>query len=701
MIPKFLTDTWTSITPALGNHLWQSTLFACAAALLTLAFRNNYARTRHALWLAASLKFLVSFSLLTNLGSFFASSHARTGTRTALYSALEQFGQPFAGQTIPQVSQTTTATVTPSPAHFLPALLIVWLCGFLVVTFVWMVRWRRVRDSIRGAVPLREGREVEALRRLERLHGMPRPTEILLSRTSLEPGIFGIARAVLVWPQGISDRLDDTHLDAVLLHELRHVRRRDNLAAASHMLVEAVFWFHPLVWWLGMRLIAERERACDEEVLESGSDRHVYAESILKICEFCLGSPLTCVSGVTGADLKKRIQRIMSQQVARKLDIRRKLLLGAAAVLAVAAPIVAGVFHRTPGHAAPKAQNATTAMRAYTSVSITPRKNPSFGVILAFGPNSFRSSAPLQQVIRAAYGVEDDRIIGAPDWLNSERYDFEAKEDDSGNNDPRKLSFDQNTSEQKQMLQQVLADRLKLALHRETRDLSVYALVLAKGGPKLQEATPGDTYPNGFKGRDGVARPGGIHFESHFEDAGIYVEHGTKLIAQGASVGALLWHLQAFWDRTIADETGLSGAYDFNFQVPSLPPIEASGRILSAHLEQQLGLKLEPRTVPMEVLVIDHVERPVASATQNVAPTVPAFHVVSIRANKSGNEFSNGNFSLLPGDVSAPTGGRLFGTNVALISYIDFAYKLTGGQLQLLLPTVPNWLISDRFDIEA
>jgi bla regulator protein BlaR1 len=700
MIPKFLTEIWTSVAPWLGNHLWQSTLFACAAALLTLAFRNNHARTRHALWLAASLKFLVPFSFLSNLGSYLVSSHAPVGTRTVLYSALEQFGQPFAAQVIPGVSQTASATVTPSPIHLLPALLIVWLCGFLVVAFFWLMRWLHVRHSIRGTVPLSEGREVEALRRLLREHGMPGAIKILLSRTSLEPGIFGIARPVLVWPQGISDRLDDAHLEAVLAHEMRHVRRRDNLAAALHMLVEAVFWFHPLVWWLGTRLIAERERACDEEVLESGSDRQVYAESILKICEFCVGSPLTCVSGVTGADLKKRIHRIMSQQVARKLDVRRKLLLGAAVVLAVAAPIVAGAFRVTPRLAASLAQNATTAMRAYTSVSIKPSKTPSFGFILGFGPNGFRSSAPLQQVIRTAYGVQDDRIIGAPDWLNSEKYDFEANEDNAGDSDPRKLSFDQNASEQARMLQQVLADRLKLALHRETRGLSVYALVLAKGGSKLQESKPGDTYPTGFKSRDGIARPGGIHFESYLED-GAHVEHGNKLIAQGVPVGALLWHLQAFLDRTIVDETGLSGTYDFTFQVPSLPPIEASGRILSAALEQELGLKLEPRTVPMEVLVIDHVERPVASATQNVASTVPAFHVVSIKANGSGDQFSHTNFSTNPGDTSAFTDGRLSGTNVPLISYIYFAYKLTGSQFQLLLPTVPSWLISDRFDIQA
>jgi len=102
------------------------------------------------------------------------------------------------------------------------------------------------------------------------------------------------------------------------------------------MVVEAMFWFHPLVWWLGGRLVEERERACDEEVLEFGSERQIYAESILKVCEFCVGSPLACVSGVTGADLKERIVQIMTKNVVRKLDFSRKLMLSLAGLIAVA-----------------------------------------------------------------------------------------------------------------------------------------------------------------------------------------------------------------------------------------------------------------------------------------------------------------------------------------------------------------------------
>ena len=109
---------------------------------------------------------------------------------------------------------------------------------------------------------------------------------------------------------GIIERLTPTQLEAVLAHELTHVWRRDNLTAAMHMIVEAVFWFHPLVWWIGARLVEERERACDEEVLRLGNEAQVYAESILKVCQFYIESPLACVSGVTGSDLRSESREL-------------------------------------------------------------------------------------------------------------------------------------------------------------------------------------------------------------------------------------------------------------------------------------------------------------------------------------------------------------------------------------------------------
>jgi TonB family protein len=186
---------------------------------------------------------------------------------------------------------------------------------------------------------------VEVLRRIEKFAGIWSPISLRSSHSSLEPGIFGILRPLLLWPAGISHRLQDAHLEAILAHEVQHVRRRDNLAAAMHMVVGAIFWFHPVVWWLGARLVEERERACDEEVLRLGSQPEIYAESILKTCEFCVASPLACVSGVTGADLKQRIVRIMTQRSVDKLGFLKKLLLVAIGAGAVAAPIIAGLIN--------------------------------------------------------------------------------------------------------------------------------------------------------------------------------------------------------------------------------------------------------------------------------------------------------------------------------------------------------------------
>jgi beta-lactamase regulating signal transducer with metallopeptidase domain len=100
----------------------------------------------------------------------------------------------------------------------------------------------------------------------------------------MEPGIFGLVRPALLWPQAISARLEEAHLEAVLAHEVRHVRRRDNLTAVFHMLVEAIFWFHPLLWWLEKRLVEEREYACDEEISLRCGQPQIYAESILRVC---------------------------------------------------------------------------------------------------------------------------------------------------------------------------------------------------------------------------------------------------------------------------------------------------------------------------------------------------------------------------------------------------------------------------------
>ena len=344
---------------------------------------------------------------------------------------MEQVSRPFT-----QVGKAIPAAGAPlqSVWHFLPmAPAVAWAAGFAVVLAMWCVRWRRVAAAKQKATPVLEGREIEALRRLNGIAELRMPVEILLSRESLEPGIFGIARPVLIWPAGISEHLDDQHLEAVIAHELWHVRRRDNLAAAIHMVVEAVFWFHPLVWWMGARLVEEREQACDEAVLQLGSERHVYAESILKVCEFCVGSPLACVSGVTGADLKKRMVYIMNGRIARKLDAGKKLLLSAAVLLALAIPIGFGVMNATQGRAQAQ-EESTNATRFTVSVKPSELSTPTYAesgvhmVRMMYGPKGFEArNASLLTIIQEAYGVQADQIPGAPELVKTAAYDIEIK----------------------------------------------------------------------------------------------------------------------------------------------------------------------------------------------------------------------------------------------------------------------------------
>ncbi len=306
------------------NHLWQSTVFAILAGLLTLAFRKNRAQVRYWIWFSASVKFFVPFSLLLALGSYFGRTPvAKSLPVPAISSTVVQAVEPF--------PELTPLISSPQPqTDWLPIVFIgLWACGIACVALIRLRAWLRIRAAVRASTPL----------------DISFPVPVRCTKHHLEPGVVGIFRPILLVPAGTIERFAPNQLQAILGHELCHVRRRDNLTAAVHMLVEALFWFHPFVWWISSRLMEERERACDESVLELGSEPQLYAESILKTCEFCVESPLACVPGVTGADLKKRIMRIMTQSLAKKLSMRRKLALAGTGIATLAAPLVVGLLY--------------------------------------------------------------------------------------------------------------------------------------------------------------------------------------------------------------------------------------------------------------------------------------------------------------------------------------------------------------------
>ncbi len=571
------------MTEALTNHLWQSTVFGAMAWLLTLVLRKNHARARYWVWLAASVKFLIPFALLVEIGSHFG--FRKTYFPAAAPLAVERFGPVFT----PVLSASITSA-KPHPISWLPILLgALWACGCAAVLLAWCVRWRRTARIIRTAEPLTEGREVETLRRLQS------PIEIVSSNARFEPGVFGIRRPILLWPAGISERLADAQIEAILAHELSHVRRRDNLAAALHMLVEAVFWFHPLVWWIGARLMAERENACDQDVLRLESEPEVYAEGILKVCEYCLEAPLLCVSGVSGADLKKRIQGIMTHTLAHDLGWSRRLLLAVAGIAAIAAPIGIGLMNAPATEAQSVAANAPT---AYTVASIKPNKSSDDRFMLRPMPGGglTATAVTLKMLMGFAYGVFAYQISGGPAWIGTERWDIEAKSDAVQGQLPPAQSG--------ALLRALIEDRFQLKVRRESKEMPVYELVVTKNGPKLKPNPddPTKSQPSAMLGRG----------------SGTFTN---------SSMAVLAARLSQQLGRPVIDRTDLKGGYDFTLEwtpasgeggaeLLGLPPRaeppatgDSNGPSLFTALQDQLGLKLEPQKGPVDMIIIDHVAR--------------------------------------------------------------------------------------------
>jgi bla regulator protein blaR1 len=553
--------TYADLSP-LANHLWQSTVFGVAIWALTLALRNNRASVRYGLWLAASVKFFIPFSLFMSAGGRFGSLTAPTPDQTGVAYVIEGISRPFAAGT--PANQFVAA---PMAAMLLPSILLgVWCCGFTVSAFLWFRYWWRMRAARHAATPLT----------------FDLPIPVLSSSVAMEPGVFGIRRPVLLLPQGIRDRLTPGQLQTVLVHEMCHVQRRDNLTAAIHMLVEAVFWFHPLLWWIRSCLVEERERACDEAVLKAAIDPEEYAEGILSVCKFYLEAP-SPVAGVTGADLRKRLERILAHQPANNLSFPKKLLLVAAGVAAITGPIGIGLFNAPMS----RAQAQPNSRLTFEVASVKPAPPGAAERSLSHNPGArlTTSNANLKQLVYLAYQLMPFQVSGGPDWVESAGFDIEAK-----------AANPKATQEQfRQMIQTLLADRFHLKFHYATKKMPIYMLEVARRGPKLVEAKDDSDEVTMRNGRGVMAA----------------VKATMPMFA-----GALSRPLQ----MKVVDQTGLKGAYTFELHFtpdenPTRPNNDAAapsidGPSLFTALREQLGLTLKPGKGPVQLLVIDHAEKP-------------------------------------------------------------------------------------------
>lgn len=329
-----------------------------------------------------------------------------------------------------------------------------------------------------------------------------------------------------------------------------------------------------------------------------------YAEAILQVCRLCTESQLPCVSGVTGANVKKRLRAILTGNIAPELTFGKKMLLTAIGLLTLVAPVSIGVLHTPQVQAqSPRAAAPPESARPLAARIAAPQRGrqaaqpvaapPEFEVASVkaisdphgwinprmIDPQRFVGTDILPRLMEWAYGVRDFQILQAPQWARQQLFEIHATAERPS-----------NESQIRQMLQALLADRFKLRLHRQTKEIPVYALMAGRNGPRLTAA------------KDASINQG----------AGDIEVGPAQLYARGTTMGMFVRILTENEERPVIDKTNLTGHYDFNLSWeqtsygPGFTPIGAAifGPI------QDLGLKLAPQKDKVQMLVLDSVERP-------------------------------------------------------------------------------------------
>jgi uncharacterized protein (TIGR03435 family) len=298
----------------------------------------------------------------------------------------------------------------------------------------------------------------------------------------------------------------------------------------------------------------------------------------------------------------------------------RALSIGSALML-VAGTLAFRLDAQAPAPAAPQGPPR------FEVASIRPNKSGDGRVMIGMQPGGryTATNVPLRQLIVQAYGVQQAQLIGGPDWIRNDRFDIVAKADRELTPGPPQPGV---TPPQQLMLRALLAERFKLAVHNETRELPVYALVLARSdktlGPKMKVSTTDCAALMAGRGRASGPPPGPPDPTQPMQCG---MRMGPGILSAGSmTIAQLINSLTGPAQRIIVDRTGLTERYDAEMTytpdqmpsgppppgapVPNFPAVDPNGPSLFTALQEQLGLKLEATKAPIDVIVIDSVEQP-------------------------------------------------------------------------------------------
>jgi uncharacterized protein (TIGR03435 family) len=641
--------------PVLFALFWKSGIALGAALCINLMLRNRSADLRRLIFSATIVAMFVAAAAAPVLPRWTAVTPSWFHFHRAASPVIAgpSLSSPAAGD-----APETTAPVSvpvPLPTSFRRIhldswpILLIWfapaamLLSRFVINLHGLYRLRKASDAVTDAGLLANvaqfGRRV-ALWRNDALSA---------------PVTWGVVRPIILVPAGFEELAAESR-DAVIRHELAHIQAHDFLMRGLAEIARALIWFQPLMWIVCRQLREEQELACDNCVLAAGGKPSAYAKLLLDWDARRGMASLTAVGIAHRRCLKRRLYALLDPDLRRDRvaaeGVAGALLLALAAALPLAAisftqavPVLPAparaLQSASPALLSPPAQLAQaqtpqTSVKApaplpaphpaarprFEVVSIKPCKpgvtngTPVFGgdsspgrLTIGCGILADSDNTGLIQVAYNRYAsgrLTSTKMIpieGGPNWIHSERFEIDAKADGH----PGILTMEGP------MLQTILEDRFKLKIHRETRQGLVYELALGKGAPKLKPLQDGSCVPPVIGGPLPVLADGQRRCRNMVSPRGSVAMEGGTLTMLADLLGMVL-------DRPVIDKTGITTYFEISLAfspddsaaprpVTADPGAPDAPRIFQA-IQEQLGLRLVPAKGPVDVLVIDHIEKP-------------------------------------------------------------------------------------------
>jgi beta-lactamase regulating signal transducer with metallopeptidase domain len=323
------------VWPLVANHLWQTTVFALMAWGIVRLLKRSTARVRYCIWSIALMKFLLPSALLIlALGRIGADIALTAPATRASAGIVSRIAQPILPIVNPGATPAAETIVDASPANWEPhrelycLLSLFWGLGVAATLTRWLVRRLRLRLALRAGFEITAGPEAVAFNQARSWLFPHREIKLMAVPGLRDLGVWRVWRPIVLAPDGMAERLSDRELEAVMMHELVHVMRYDNLRDTWRMLLRCLFWFHPMIWLIDRELRAEREVICDEAVIRYNGDARTYAAGLWKVAQYGLGWDFAGISGAAGSTLSRRIKLMLNAEGPSTLSPFGRVLAG-------------------------------------------------------------------------------------------------------------------------------------------------------------------------------------------------------------------------------------------------------------------------------------------------------------------------------------------------------------------------------------